>query len=151
MLGGAIGGYLFGRELAYRPLAAATQLIQQLQPETQRLKTVVADQNGKIAALQAKLASVQAALDAIRPSENTYKINANQSMIVAGGRLTIGLIGSPANESVSININGTQHSAVTGDVFKVAPDPATTCQVRVQSFDMFEVILIASCAAVKPQ
>ena len=151
MLGGAIGGYILGLDLAHHDLAAARELIQQLQPESQRLKKQIIDQNASLGALQAKLASVQAALNAIRPSENTYKINANQSMIVAGGHLTIGLIGSPANESVNININGTQHSAVTGDIFNVAPDPATTCQVTVQSFDMFKVILIASCAAVKPQ
>jgi hypothetical protein len=150
MLGGAIGGYLLGRELAYRPLADATELIQQIQPENQRLKTEIIGQNEKIATLQAKLKSVQAALNAIMPSENTYTVTPNQSMIVAGGRLTIGLIGSPANESVNININGEQHSAVTGDVFKIVPDPATTCQVRIQAFDMFEAFLNASCATVKP-
>ena len=85
-------------------------------------------------------------MDEIIPSKNTYNIKPNQSMIVAGGRLTIGLIGPPTNESVNININGKQHSVATGDVIRLTLDPRTTCQVRVQSFDMFKAVLNASCA-----
>lgn len=151
MLGSAIAGYLFGHDLAYRPLADATELIRQLQPESQQLKALTSDQNAKLVALQAKLASVQSALDAIMPSENTYKISPNQSMVVADGHLTIGLIGAPTNESINININGKQQSVVTGDVLKITSDPSTTCQVGVQSFDMFKAVLTASCTAVKPR
>jgi hypothetical protein len=151
MLGGAIVGYLFGRQLAYRPLADATKLVQQLQPENQKLKTTILDQNGKLVALQAKFTKVQAALAAIMPSKDTYKIYPNQSLIVGGGQLTVGLIGPPMNEHVNININGQQHLAATGDIFKITPDPATTCEVRVGGFDMFEVVFTASCTAVKPQ
>ena len=151
MLGGAIGGYLIGRQLADRPLADATKLIQQLQPENQRLKTEVIDQNVKMVALQAKFTKVQAALEAIMPSKDTYKIFPNQSIIVGSGHLTIGLIGPPTNEHVNININGKQHLAATGDIFKIMPDPATTCEVKIRGFDMFEVMFAASCAAAKPQ
>jgi hypothetical protein len=150
MLGGAIAGYIIGLNLASRDLAAARERIQQLEPESQRLKRSIIDQNASLAALQAKLTGVQAALDAIMPSENTYNIRPNQSMIVAGGHLTIGLIGSPTNESVNININGKQQSAATGDVIHIALNPSTACQVAVQSFDMFKAVLTASCAAVKP-
>jgi hypothetical protein len=66
-------------------------------------------------------------------------------MIVASGRLTIGLIGPPTNESINININGKQQSAATGDAIKFQLDPSTTCQVRVLSFDMFKAVLNASC------
>ena len=151
MLGGAIGGYIFGLDLAYHDLAAARLQIQQLQPENQKLKKQIIDQNAALAGLQAKLTSVQAALNAIMPSEGTYNISPNQSIIVADGHLTIGLIGSPANESVNININGKQQSAAPGDVINIAIDPSTTCQVGVQSFDMFKAILTASCAPAKPQ
>jgi hypothetical protein len=150
MLGGMAWGYLLGRDLANRPLANATQLIRQLQPENQRLKTQVAAENARISSLQAKLKSVQAALNAMSPAKNTYKISPNQSVIVADGRLTIGLIGSPTNQNVAININGKRHTAASGDVFDIASDPSTTCQVRVQSFDMFKATLTALCAAVKP-
>lgn len=151
MLGGAIVGYLFGRQMAFRPLADATKLVQQLQPENRRLKTTVLDQNVKLAALQSKFTKVQAALEAIMPSKDTYKIYPNQSMIVGGGRLTVGLVGPPTNEHVNININGQQHVAASGDIFKTMPDPATTCEVRVRGFDMFEVNFTASCAAAKPK
>jgi hypothetical protein len=150
-LGGAIAGYIFGLDLTQRDLAAARERIQQLQPENQRLKKAIIDQTAKLVELQAELTSVQAALHAIAPSENTYNISPNQSLIVAGGHLTIGLIGSPTNESVNINVNGKQQLAATGDVIHIALDPSTTCQVGVQSFDMFKAILTASCAAVKPQ
>ena len=150
MLGGAIGGYILGLNLAHNDLATARVQIAQLQPENQRLKRQIIDQNAGLAGLQGKLTSIQAALNAIMPSENAYNISPNQSIIVADGHLTIGLIGSPTNESVNININGKQRSAAPGDVISVAIDPSTTCQVGVQSFDMFKAVLTASCAAVKP-
>jgi hypothetical protein len=150
-IAGAIGGYLFGLDLTHHDLAAARERIQQLQPENQRLKKAIVDQNAKLVELQTELTSVQAALRAIAPSENAYNISPNQSLIVAGGHLTIGLIGSPTNERVNINVNGKQQSAATGDVIHIALDPSTTCQVGVQSFDMFKAVLTASCAAVKPR
>ena len=83
------------------------------------------------------------------PSANTYNISPNQSLIVADGHLTIGLIGSPGNESVTLAINGKQQTVSAGQVITVAPDPSTNCQVQVQSFDMFKAVLTASCAAAK--
>jgi hypothetical protein len=151
MLGGGIGGYLFGVDLAHHDLVAARALIEQLQPENQRLKRQIVEQNARLIALQSKLASVQAALDSIMPSENTYNISPNQALVVADGQLTVGLIGPPTNQSVNININGKQQSAAPGDVFKIALNPSTTCQVGVQSFDMFKAIVTASCATAKPQ
>lgn len=141
-----IGGYVVGLNIAYLDIAAARQAIQTLRADNQKLKTQISDQNATQVALQNKLTTTEASLEAIVPSKNTYDIKPNQSMIVAGGRLTIGLIGSPTNESVNININGKRQSAATGDVIKIALDPPTTCQIRVQSFDMFRVILAASCA-----
>ena len=151
MLAGLLGGYIIGLQLTRSDLAAAKVLIDQLQPESQRLKKQIIEQNGRFAALQAKLNSVQAALKAIVPSENTYNIGPNQSIIVADGHLTIGLIGSPTNDNIHININGTPHTVATGDTIKIAPDAKTACQVGVQSFDMFKAVLVASCAAAKPQ
>ena len=151
MLGGLAAGYLYGRELASRPLADAEQLIRQLEPEIKQLQKLVADHNARITSLQAKLKSTQTALDAMSPAENAYTIDPNQALVVADGRLTIGLIGSPTIRSVSININGIQHTAVSGDVFDIALDPSTTCHVGIQSFDMFKVVVTASCTVSKPQ
>ena len=89
----------------------------QLRSENQGLKSQIVDKTAKFDELRDTLAGVQAALHAIMPSENTYNISPNQSLIVAGGHLTIGLIGSPANESINININGKQQSAVSATSF----------------------------------
>lgn len=150
MLGGAVGGYVLGHDMALRPLAEANELIGRLQPENQRLKQTALRQTTTIATLQTELVAARTTLNGLMPSENTYNINANQSLIVAGGHLTIGLIGPPSNQAIIININGKQYSAVTGDVFSLAPDAATACEVRVQSFDMFSASVNAFCLA-KPQ
>lgn len=151
MVGGAVGGYKFGLNLTYRDLASTREQLQLLQPENQKLKRAIIDQNAKLVELQGKFANVEAALLAIMPTENTYNISPNQSLIVAGGHLTIGLIGSPTNQSITININGKQQSMVSGDVIHIAPDRSTNCQVGVQSFDMFKAVVVATCTAAKPQ
>ncbi len=137
--------YVVGLNVGYLDIAGARQLIQQLRADNQKLKTQISDLNATQVALQNRLSTFEAALDEIIPSKNTYNIKPNQSMIVAAGRLTIGLIGAPTNESVNINVNGKQHSVASGDVISVTLDPRTTCQVRVQSFDMFKAVLNASC------
>jgi len=151
MAGGAVAGYMFGLNLTSRDLAAVRQQLQVFQPENQRLKRAIIDQNAKLVDLQGKFASMEATLRAIMPSENTYNISPNQSLIVADGRLTIALVGSPANESVNININGKQQKAISGDIIHIALDSSTSCQVGVQSFDMFKAIVTASCGAAKPR
>src|SRR5215831_3750678 len=120
--------YIIGLNVGYLDLAGARQLVQQLRTENQKLKTQIADLNTTQVALQNKLSTFEAALDEIIPSKNSYNIKPNQSMIVASGRLTVGLVGAPSNDSVNININGRQQAAATGDVIKVALDPSTMCQ-----------------------
>jgi hypothetical protein len=151
LLVGALAGYVFGRLMYQHVITEARELSQQVQAESQKLKGEMAGQTVNIATLQAKLTSVQATLEAIVPSENTYNISPNQSLIVADGHLTIALIGSPTNESVNININGKQQSVFAGQVIQVASDPSTSCQVAVQSFDMFKAVLTATCAVAKHQ
>ena len=150
MLIGALGGFAYRGYADSRDMADSNNLFLQSRIEVRDLKKEIADQKEKFGALRTELESVQAALEAITPSENTYNITPNRSMIVGGGRLTIGLIGSPSNEGVNININGKQHSAAVGDTINIAVDPSTACQVRVKSFDMFKAVLIASCGAGKP-
>lgn len=142
-----IGCYVVGLNVGYLDIAGARQLIQQLRADNQKLKTQISDLNATQVALQNKLATFEAALDEIIPSKNTYNIKPNQSMIVAGGRLTIGLVGAPTNENVNINVNGKQQTVASGDVINVTLDPQTTCRVRVQSFDMFKAVLNASCTS----
>jgi len=146
----AAGGYALGLNIEHRDLAASKQLVQQLQNESQNLKKQINNQSLALTALQAKIGSMQSAMNEMKPEKDTYSIKPNESLIVAGGRVTVGLIGSPANNSVDINVNGKRQSAAPGDVIKVAVDPTTNCQVTVQSFDPFKAVFTASCGAARP-
>ena len=145
LIGGASLGYYLGKKLASRPLALASERVGQLQPENQRLKKAIADQNAELASWQAKVAELEARWNAMVPAKDTFVLTPNQSLIVANGRMTLGLVGPPGNSSITININGKQQAAAPGDVMKVAPD----CEVRVQSFDMFKALVTAACASGK--
>jgi hypothetical protein len=145
LIGSTVIGYLLGRDIASRPLAEALLLVHQLQPEAQQLKGKIAEQGSTIITLQTKLKRAEAALHAITPAKDTYNINANESLVVGNGNLTIGMIGAPTNNGVTLNINGVKHTAATGDIFDVTPDPSTKCHVRVQTFDMFQATVNASC------
>lgn len=151
LVGSTAGGYLLGRDIASRPLAEVQQLVHQLQPQVQQLKAKIAEESNTIISLQNELKKAQTALNRIRPKQNTYNIAANESLIVGDGHLTIGLIGPPSNNSIMLNIDGKEHTAATGDVFNVTPDPATACQVQVQSFDMFQALISASCKKATPK
>src|SRR5262249_52285998 len=114
-------------------------------------KTQLADQTAREVVLQGKLTAAQVALDAIIPSENTYNVKPNQSIIVADGRLTIGLVGPPTNESININVNGKHQSAATGDVINIAQDPSGAGQVGNNRFTISRAASAASCAGGNPQ
>lgn len=143
-----IAGLLLGVQWDYHVVRTAMGRNVQLKSENDKLKAEIASKNAAFAGLQAQLATVQAAIDSMVPSQNVYSINANQSLIVAGGILTIGVIGSPAYRHVEININGKQQLVAAGDIIHLAPDASTACEVRVMSFDMFRVVITAKCAAV---
>jgi hypothetical protein len=142
----ALVGHLTGRELSRRNLEKREEIIIELREELQKRGGELGRRNDQYGVLQAKLNSVQAALDAIVPSENTYKIVPNQSLLVGGGRMTVGLVGQPANQTVTLNINGREYVLAAGDVVKLSYDEKTSCQVTLQSFDMFKASLNASCS-----
>lgn len=142
---GGIVGYLLGLNSAYVEMSAGKLALQQSRAENQKMKSEMAGENVKVGAMESGIAKLQAKLDELVPSENTYNIKANQSLIVGDGRLTVGLIGAPANDSVTLNINGKRQQLGTGDVLNVAADNRTNCQVRVQSFDMFKAVVTATC------
>ena len=121
------------------------QLIQTLQSEAQKSKQALIASTGANNALEAKLATVTADLEAIRPAKNTYVFVPNQSLIVGNGLLTLGLVGSPGNNGVVLNVNGTRRSVTSGDVIEVPVNSNRVCHVAVQSFDMFRAVLNAGC------
>lgn len=147
--GVAIFGRLYGQHLAYGAMLDRDSAIRQLETESQRLELERTDQDTQVKALQTQVASLQTQLNTVLPSNNLYSINPNQSLLVAGGRLTIGLVGGPLSNGINININGKQEFAAVGDVIHVAPDPSTACDVQIQSFDMFKAQFTASCGPTK--
>ena len=136
-----VAAYVIGFQLSHRELADSKQLVQQLQTESQRIKKQNIDLQADLVSTKTTLTTVQAKLDQIMPTKDTYQIAANKSLIVANGRMTVGMVGSPNNQNVNLNINGRPQMAISGDVIDVPPD----CRVRVQSFDMFKVTVTASC------
>ena len=146
-----IGGHLYGRYLSSIDLADREAQIEQLRAESQKQKRDIDGKSQQITLLQTKLTKTQAALDAITPSANTYNINPNQTLIVGDGHLTVGMVGPPGNDSVLLNINGKPQAVAAGQNLSVAPDPATKCQISVQSFDVFRAVLVASCSSAKAQ
>jgi hypothetical protein len=142
----ALIGHITGRELARRQLLQREQTILQLREERQQASAELNRRADRILTLQTRLNHVQATLDEIVPSENLYVIRPNQSLIVAGGRVIVGLIGAPTNQGVHINVNGTQQLVAAGGVIPVTVDEERTCKVTVQSFDWFKVYVHATCA-----
>jgi ribosomal protein L21 len=70
-------------------------------------------------------------------------------VVVGNGRLTLGLVGVPTSDGVTINVNGKQYTVAAGDVIRVADDASAACKVAVQSFDMFNATVTASCSEPK--
>jgi hypothetical protein len=146
-----VGGHLYGRYLSSLDLGGRDSAIAQLRTQNQKTTRLLDAKSAEATELQAKLDKVQAALNAIMPSQNTFNIQPNQSLIVGDGRLTVGMVGSPSNENVTLDINGKQQSVDAGQIVDVAPNSSTQCQVQVRSFDMFKAMLFASCTPAKPQ
>jgi hypothetical protein len=146
ILGVALIGHITGRELARRQLLQRDATIQQLREERQEVSGELNRRADRILTLQTRLNHVQGVLDEIVPSENIYVMRPNQSFIVAGGRVPVGLMGVPTIHGVTLNINGKHQLMNAGDVVKVELPESRTCQVTVQSFDMFKVVIHATCA-----
>jgi hypothetical protein len=150
MLSVAIAIYTLGRQGNAHEIEGYKKRNLELQTNNQKLNEDNANQSAHIADLQATLKSVKGQLDAIVHPESTFEIVPNESKVVAGGNLTVGLVGSPWNDRVNVNIDGKQQSAAAGDVINVAIDTSTSCRVKVESFQMFRAIVTAICAEAKP-
>jgi hypothetical protein len=85
-------GHIIGRELGRRNLLARDETIQQLRNERLELNAELGKRNDRLSELQTKLNQVQATLDELMPSENIYVFRPNQSLALADGRVTVGLL-----------------------------------------------------------
>jgi hypothetical protein len=148
-LGILIGGHLYGRYLSSLDLTGRDNTITELRSQAQKEQTKIDSQAADLSAMEAKLKRTQATLDSIMPSANTYMIHPNQTLIVGDGHLSVGLVGAPGNDSILLDVNGKQQAVAAGQTISVAPDPATQCQLSVQSFDVFKATLVATCSGAK--
>jgi hypothetical protein len=146
-----VGGHLYGRYLASRDLGGRDNVIEELRAESQQQKRNIDQKSAQLTNLQAKLDRTKAQLESIMPTKDTYNIMPNQTLFVADGRVSVGLVGSPGNERVMLNVNGKEQAVMAGQVITTGADPSANCQVAVQSFDMFKAVLTASCAGAKGQ
>jgi cell division protein ZapA (FtsZ GTPase activity inhibitor) len=142
----AVGGRIYGQHLAHQDMLDRDRAMHQLEAESQKLERQSAEQAGVVAALQARLTQAQEKLDTVLPSKDTYSIDPNKSVVAADGRLTFGLVGPPTSNRVTINVNGKQYTVAAGEVIHVADDASAPCKVAVQSFDMFNATVTASCS-----
>jgi hypothetical protein len=145
----AIFGRLYGQHLAYDAMQDRDSAIRQLEVERQQLEVEKSGQLAHMTTMHTDVQRLQAKLNAVIPSENRYNIDPNQSLVLADGRLTVGLIGAPRDDGIDININGKRYAAVVGDVIHITADASIACSVKIQSFDMFKAQFTASCAADK--
>jgi hypothetical protein len=144
-----IGGHLYGRYLASFHSTRTENTIAELRAETQKETRRSNSLSAELTAMEAKLEGAQAALDSIMPAPNTYTIYPNLTRIVGDGHLMVGMVGPPGNDAIMLNVNGKQQPLAAGQTINVAPDPATQCQLSVQSFDVFKATLVAVCSGPK--
>jgi hypothetical protein len=142
---GAFGGFTYRGHVDDVDIRDSTQRVLEFRTENQQLKAQIFELNTKLEQAQARIKTVDATMDSMIPSKNSYVVGVNKSMIVAGGRLTIGLIGSPTSENLRLNVNGKEHLSAAGDVIQVDTNSSTKCRVTVQSFNMFEAVVTALC------
>jgi hypothetical protein len=121
----------------------ARNIIKDLTADKDRLSAEKISLEKQTLELREQLDKDNKKLEAIIPSPNVYKIKPNESQIVPIGHLTVGLVGTPGNQSVELNINDKKYRAHAGDI----NDIAVTCRVEVVSFNVVDanVIVNASC------
>ena len=140
-----LGSFLFGIYISSRDFADTRVLVQQLQADAQKSKQGMVAATVAATAQQAKTDQLVADLEAIRPAKDTYNFLPNQSLALANGLLAVGLVGSPSNSGIVLNVNGVRKQLSSGDVVQVGIDAKTNCRVTLQSFDPFKAVVHAAC------
>jgi cell division protein FtsB len=146
---GAFVGFTYRGHVDDADITDSNQQVLKYRSENGKLKAQIFDLNSKLEQARAQIDSLRDKMQSMSPSESSYVVGVNKSMVVAGGDLTIGLIGSPTSENLRINVNGKEHLATAGDVIQVDPNPSTKCKVTIQSFDMFKAVVTATCEGTK--
>jgi type II secretory pathway pseudopilin PulG len=123
------------------------QQINALQKDNRVLREAIQHEKDAEKALADKLAASDNQLKDAFNAYRTIVLNGNDTTSVSTGHFTVGLMGPPTNEKVSVNVNGSPHTVAAGDSIDIG---SSTCRVEVKSFDMFKVTLLTSCTPTKP-
>jgi hypothetical protein len=145
IIAGGIGGFTLRGRMDEAQVGDANRRFLQYRSENKELKSQIFSLSEKLERSMSEVGTLQAELKTIMPSANTYVVRVNYALIIEGGNLTVGLIGPPTSEYLEINVNGKHRLTTAGDVIDVTPSPSLRCKVAVQSFDMFSVVIAASC------
>jgi len=138
----------FGAGVASRTpvLNGRQQEISKLMKNNQNLRDDIQRAQDEKASTDKLLAATDSQLKDAFNDYRTIVLNGNDMASVSTGHLTVGLVGPPTNEKISLNVNGTQHTVAAGDSIDVG---VFTCRVEVKSFDSFKVTLLTSCTPMK--
>jgi hypothetical protein len=143
----AIVCFILGVSAGNRERTGSQKIIKDLRADKDKLTAERIALQKQTFELREQWDKVNKKLEAIMPSPNIYKIKPNESQIVPIGHLTVGLVGTPGNQSVELNINNKKYQAQAGDI----NDIAMTCRVEVVSFNVIDanVMANANCAETK--
>jgi hypothetical protein len=144
----AVVFYILGRSSGLRASDDISRNYAALSARYEQLTNESNARKNEIETLNAQLRGVQVHLDEILRPERTFEINSNESLKISTNAFTIGLIGPPANDKVTINVNGRPQSAAAGGIIDVPF--STVCRVEVKAFDMFKAVIATTCAQAKP-
>lgn len=142
-----IGGFMIGLSSRTQALNDARKQTTSMQKISQSLREAYQEQEDSKKALSDQLTAIQNQIRDIFNSYRTIGLKGNETISVASGYFTVGLVGQPANEKITINVNGNQQTVAVGDSVDVG---TSSCRVEVRSFDMFKATLVTSCTPVKP-
>jgi hypothetical protein len=145
-----IGSYTLGRHWRAQDIADYNSKIMTLQKDNDSLTKTSSDQRRQIDSLTSQLKSAQVQLDEIFRPTRKLEIKANESKRISVDQLIIGLIGTPRNENVDMNVNGRKYTAAAGNVTNV--QLSTNCRIEVMSFDVLtsSAVINTTCTTVKP-
>jgi hypothetical protein len=125
----------------------ARREITKLTKDNQDLREKLLGQHDEMTAVAEKLAAANGNLKDAFNDYRTVVLKVNDATSISTGHFIVGLSGPPANDKVSINVNGTPHTVSAGDSIDTG---VSGCRVQVQSFDSFKVTLFTSCPPTKP-
>lgn len=144
---GVVGicAFFGGEAVSSYALNDAQQQITRLQKDNQRMVADVERAKQEKMAVEARRQAIEGRLNDAFNAYRTIVLDGNDMRYVSNGDFTVALVGRPASDKVSINVNGTPRTVAAGESFDAG---VSNCSVKVESFDKLKVTLRTSCPLV---